>query len=227
MDRLTHAVCGKFAANKPEQWSYPIEQKLEKLAKLNGAYVVAVLDCGRQLKEGLDEGRVDKRTDANTNLVISYRCPPNSSVIDNPSISEAYLKQLKSIAVQNSSAVFLPGRLLNWVNMNGGKTVAHTTLPLRLDYIHWEVASYERFVYLNIRITDENGSEKSEHKENFYKIGMIPSDSSSIEHPNVQVIEILNPDRRTQLETCISEIYDDSIEAYEESQMKTFINVVY
>ena len=44
---MTHAVCGKFAANKPDQWTYKIEQKIRQLAKRKGAYVVALLDCGR------------------------------------------------------------------------------------------------------------------------------------------------------------------------------------
>ena len=44
---MTHAVCGKFAANKPDQWTYKIEQKIRQLAKRKGVYVVALLDCGR------------------------------------------------------------------------------------------------------------------------------------------------------------------------------------
>lgn len=56
---------------------------------------------------------------------------------------------------------------------------------------------------------------------------MIPSDERSNEHPNVQVIEIRNPGRRTQLEACISEVFDEAIEAHEENQAKTFINFVY
>ena len=47
VDGLTHAVCGKFASNKPDEWSYAIEHKLRQLAARKGAYVVAVLDCGR------------------------------------------------------------------------------------------------------------------------------------------------------------------------------------
>ena len=48
-DGLTHAVCGRSAkaANKPEQWTYPIERRLQLLAKTKGAYVVALLNCGR------------------------------------------------------------------------------------------------------------------------------------------------------------------------------------
>ena len=47
-DALTHAVCGKFAQNKPGQWTYPLELQLQKLAKRKGAYVVALMDCGRE-----------------------------------------------------------------------------------------------------------------------------------------------------------------------------------
>ena len=46
-DGMTHAVCGKIAANQPNQWVYKIEDKIQKLAKEKGVYVVSLLDCGR------------------------------------------------------------------------------------------------------------------------------------------------------------------------------------
>ena len=138
------------------------------------------------------------------------------------------------MAAPETGSVFLPGTLINWVNANGGETIAMTTCPLRLDYNNWnrnptwdKVASYRRFVYLNIRIDEENGVENSEHRENYRKIGMIKSADSSSEHPNVQVIDLHNPSLMTQVERCIIGIFAEAEEAYELEQLKTFINVVY
>ena len=55
---------------------------------------------------------------------------------------------------------------------------------------------------------------------------MIPSDLAA--HPNVQIIDVPNPSRVTQLERCISKVFDEAIEAYEnEPSQKTFIHAVY
>ena len=98
--------------------------------------------------------------------------------------------------------MFLPGSLINWVNANGGETIATTTSPIRLDYSNWnriatweKQATYDRFVYLSIHIDEENGVENSQHRENFRKIGMISSADTSSEHVKVQVIDLHNPSR--------------------------------
>ena len=55
---------------------------------------------------------------------------------------------------------------------------------------------------------------------------MIPSDIA--EHPNVQIVEVHNPSRITQLEKCISKVFDEALVAYGEDQnQKTFIHAVY
>ena len=87
MDGLTHAVCGKYAANKREEWSFPIEHKLRQLAKRPGAYVVALLDCSRQRKTVHDPARVEDMTEVDRQLLISYRCPSSERVIDRPSVA--------------------------------------------------------------------------------------------------------------------------------------------
>ena len=144
------------------------------------------------------------------------------------------MKQLRAVAVPATGAVFLPGGLIDWVNSNGGETVAYTNTPLRLDYTHWDriptwerVASYDRFVFLHVQIADGDEEEGSNHLDNFHKVGIIPSEARSAEHPNVQVIDIRDPERRTQLEACISGVFDDAIEAHEVHGAKTFINFVY
>ena len=121
--------------------------------------------------------------------------------------------------------MFLPGSLINWVNANGGETIATTTSPLRLDYTNWNriptweyQASYDRFVYLNIHIDDENGNENSQHRENFRKIGMISSADTPSEHANVQVIDLHNPSRMYQVETCINNVFNEAEEVYELEQ---------
>ena len=129
------------------------------------------------------------------------------------------------MAAPESGSVFLPGSLINWVNANGGETIATTTCPLRLDYNNWnriptweKVASFDRFVYLNIHIDDENGIENSEHRENFRKIGMITSADTSTENPNVQVIDLHNPSRINQVEACLISVFNEADEAYELEQ---------
>ena len=104
----------------------------------------------------------------------------------------------------------------------------------------WEKqASYERFVHLFIHIDEANDgandgasdqeivSSNTEHRDNFHKIGMIPSVDSSAEHPNVEMIEIHNPSRTTQVEKCIQNVCDEAADAFEDNQEKTFIHVVY
>lgn len=95
------------------------------------------------------------------NLIVSYRCPPNSRVADELSTTAQYWKYLRSIAGPETGSVSLPGRLLGWVNANGGETIARTTSSLRLDCSQWDrvptwvkAASYQRYVYLHIHIDD-------------------------------------------------------------------------
>ena len=129
------------------------------------------------------------------------------------------------MAAPETGSVFLPGSLLNWVNANGGETIATTTIPLKLDYNNWnriptweKLASYDRFVYLNIHIDDENGVENIEHRENLREIGMLTSADTSSENPNVQVINLHNPIRTGQVETCINIVFNEADEAFEFEQ---------
>ena len=137
------------------------------------------------------------------------------------------------MAANETGSVFLPGNLINWINDNGGETIASTTTPLRLDYSNWsripsweKQATYDRFVFINIHI-DDNEISNSVHIKNFQKIGMIPSPESSDEHPHVQVIDLHNPSRTSYLEKCIISVFDEAAEASELEEKKTLIHVVY
>ena len=102
---MTHAVCGKYDSTKRNQWTYQIEMEIQKLAKREGVYVVALLDCGREpLKTNDIESAATEinstqtKENAKMRLIISYKCPINSKVVDQTPIPQQYLKQLKSMA---------------------------------------------------------------------------------------------------------------------------------
>ena len=63
--------------------------EIQKLAKIEGVYVVALLDCGRELMNINDIGAAATEIDgsqtmknAKMRLIMSYNCPINSNVVD-------------------------------------------------------------------------------------------------------------------------------------------------
>ena len=96
---MTHAVCGKYDSIKRNAWTYHIERKIQKLAKIKNSYVVALLDCGREqwrlndTEMAASEMVNNKtKTDAQMNLIISYKCPNNSKVSNAISVPQEYFR---------------------------------------------------------------------------------------------------------------------------------------
>ena len=110
-----------------------------------------------------------------------------------------------------------------------------TTTPFRLDFNNWtriprweREASYDKFVYVNIHIDEEeNANDNDEYRKNLYKIGLIPSAETTYDDQDVKIIDLHNPSRTSQLEMCISSVFDEAAEKSELDGRKTLIHVFY
>ena len=90
MEFTTYIVCPRFDPKRPQEWRFPVEKELRKLARVNGSYVVSVLDCCREMWRTKDDAyRLPEEADppGDRNLILTFGCPPNCTVDANSLIS--------------------------------------------------------------------------------------------------------------------------------------------
>ena len=90
MELTTYVVCPRFDRNRPQEWRFPVELELKKLSRVNGCYVVSVLDCCRErwvTKDDRYKLPAEEEPTGDRNLILTFGCPPNCTVDANSLIS--------------------------------------------------------------------------------------------------------------------------------------------
>ena len=120
---------------------YPIEAQLRTLCRQRGGYIVAVLACCREKFEvgTVGQGAMDLVTvqGDESNLYLTFGCPPNKGVPGATTISKKYFAQLKSRANPQTGAFTIPEALLYW-NIHGSEPLNLLSRPAQLQHADWE-----------------------------------------------------------------------------------------
>ena len=221
MDETTYALMGKqdaesklasqtsswlsvfcCASTQPMKLQYPLEQKLGELATINGIYVISIIACSRERVFGASPRPFDQTLGKSMpperkNLIITFGSPPNAPINGPPLIAEAYFDHLKQIADQQTGVVALPGHLLNFKTVQGGKTVTTASQELLIGHRDWRiplwknVASYSRAVWLFIYGEDQY-QKNTLFQHSLAEVGLIPPEASPIS-AQVDIIRLRNP----------------------------------
>ena len=68
---------------------FPLEQQVRVLARMKGSYVIALFDCCREkAKTGLGHG--SSSSDQQEDFIITFGCPPTSTVPARSTIAHEY-----------------------------------------------------------------------------------------------------------------------------------------
>ena len=119
-----HGVISKGTTNAilndPDKSLYPIEKVVHKMSKLEGGYVMTLLDCCRDsappLKSKSISGisnNLDETSASKENLLILFGCPAGERTNPDSSLIQSFFAHIKASRLKNNS-VILPGKLRNF-----------------------------------------------------------------------------------------------------------------
>lgn len=131
-DNMSLAACN-------EKKNYPLEKQLRILATIANSYIVAVFDCCREKLPGQSRGGGDEdeevKTQATTNLVMTFGCPPSDGVPDKSTIAIAFFDHLRLNADDYTGEVTLPHALIGWRGTDGKvESLPLTNVPVKLGF---------------------------------------------------------------------------------------------